>query len=256
MSIRHFAWELFSRYPRLFVANTILAVILMIVDAATLASIAPIVSLLTNSGGQDNLSPIIVKAVQFVGLKSSLEIYLTTFVILSVTNSILLIVINYVILRSQYIVRSDMVVGTAEDILLTSVNFINQQRQGDFINTLTNETAKIADAFTALTRLIAPVCQTIILLWIPLYISWEMTGIALASGALLLLPFKQFRNRIYGIGQASTAANNAFFSILHESLQNVRLIVGFACENKTLVRLRAGFERLRDASIRAQIMQS
>ena len=256
MSIQHFAWELFSRYPRLFVANTILALILMVIDAATLASIAPIVSLLTNGGGQDNLSPFIVEAIQFVGLKGGLEIYLTTFVILSITNSILLIFINYVILRSQYIVRSDMVVGTAEDILLTSVNFINQQRQGDFMNTLTTETAKVADAFTALTRLIAPICQTIILLWVPLYISWQMTGIALASGLILLLPLRGFRKRIYGIGQASTIANNAFFSILHESLQNIRLIVGFARENKTLARLATGFEQLRDASIRSQITQS
>ena len=256
MSITRFGRELFVRYPRLFSINVTLAIVLMLIDAMTLASIAPVVSLLTNGGGKDSLSPYITRTVQALGLGDGLEVYLAVFVFLSILNSILLIVINYAILRTQYIVRKDMVVGTAEEVLLTSVNFVNQQRQGDFINTLTLEASKVADSFTALTRLLAPTCQTVVLLCVPLYISWQVTIIALVSGALLLLPLKQFRRRLYLLGQTDTAANNAFSSILQESLQNVRLIAGFARESATLAHLSAGFERLRSASIRLQIVQS
>lgn len=256
MTISQFGWNLFVRYPRLFTVNMVLAVVLMVVDLATLASIAPVVSLLTQGAGQDPLSAAITKGFEALGLHGSVVLYLGVFVTLSVTNSLLLIVINYFVLRSQYVVRNDMVVGTAREILSSGVNYVNQQRQGDFINTLTLETQKVADAFTALTRLIAPVGQVTVLLWVPFYISWKMTLVAIATATVLLYPLTLFRKRTYALGQASTAANNEFSTALQESLQSIRLIISFAKEPGTLARLSASFRKLREASIKLQIVQS
>ena len=256
MNISSFAAALFSRYPTLFVGNIVLALILMVVDAATLASVAPVISLITNEGGSDSVSPIIARAVQFVGLDGRIEVFLSIFVFLTVLNSVMLVTINYFILRTQFIVRNDMVVGTSEKVILASMNYINRQRQGDFLNTLTQEAARVADAFTALTRLIAPIGQTIILLIIPFAISWQVTGIALAATLTLTLPLRALRKHSYSLGQEQTQSANNMSATLQEALQNLRQIAAFANEDQTLSRIRRAFARVRDASIKIQMMQS
>ncbi|PIW26390.1 MAG: hypothetical protein COW30_15065 [Rhodospirillales bacterium CG15_BIG_FIL_POST_REV_8_21_14_020_66_15] len=256
MSISRFGYELFRRYPTLFAGNVVLALLLMMVDAATLASIAPIVSLLTQEGGGDTLSPYIMSAMAFLGLDGGIVVYLSVFVVLTILNSVLLIAINYFLLRAQFVVRADMVVGTAERVLSSSVTFLAGQRQGDFINTLTIEVARVADAFTALTRMIAPAAQVIVLLWIPFFVSWQVTAIAMAVAAVLLVPLRTFRARVYGLGQVNTKANNEFSTALQESLQNARLIIGFGNIRPAIERLRHAFAALRSASIGLQFIQS
>lgn len=256
MNLPRFIGELFSRYPRLLIGNAILALILMVVDAATLASIAPVVNLLTQGSGTDAITPIVTDALTWIGIEPGIEAFLTTFVILTVINSLMLVVINYFILRAQYKVRGDMVVGTTEKVIYASGAYINRHHQGDFINTLTQEAARVADSFTALTRLIAPVGQAIILLSVPLLISWQVTGFALIAITILTVPLRLFRKRGYTLGQILTKSSNRMATTLQESLQNLRLISGFANEPRAIESIRGAFSRVRDSSVKLQILES
>lgn len=256
MSILRFAVEMFRRFPNLFIGNTVLALVLMAVDAATLVSIAPVISLLTQGGGTDAVSSTIILAVNFVGIEGGVEVYLSIFVVLTILNSIMLIVINYFIIRAQFVVRNDMVLGTSELIFFTSTSYINQQRQGDFINTLTEEVTRVSGAFTAMTRLIAPVAQVIILLSIPFLISPVVTAISMAAALSLMVPLRLFRKHVYCLGQDHTKYHNKFSAILQESLSNTRVITVFANENATLKKLAEAFSKLRDVSIKYQILSS
>tara|TARA_B100000965_G_scaffold363853_2_gene346978 strand:+ start:13780 stop:15534 length:1755 start_codon:yes stop_codon:yes gene_type:complete len=256
VSIVQFGLALFKRYPTLFIGNLILAMILVAVDAATLASIAPIVSILTQDSGSDRITPYVSTVVTYLGLNGNVTVYLSIFVCLTISNSLLLVTINYLILRAQFIVRHDMIIGSAERVLKSNINFIEGQRQGDVMNTLTVETSRVTDAFTALTRMIAPVSQVFILMWIPLFISWEVTAIAISSAAIMLIPLRRFRARVYECGRETTNSNNEFSTALQEMLQNARLIIGFANMEQALQRLRAAFQNLRTASIGLQFLQS
>lgn len=256
MSVVQFGLALFRRYPTLFIGNVMLAMVLVVVDTATLASIAPIVSLLTQGAGNDRISPYVASFVALFGLNGSVTVYLSIFVTLTIANSLLLVAINYLILRAQFIVRDDMILGSADRVMRSNIGFIEGQRQGDIINTLTQEAARVTDAFTALTRLIAPVAQMFVLLWIPFFISWQVTAIAIASAVALLIPLRRFRHRVYQCGRETTISNNNFATALQEMLQNARLIIGFANIDQAMRRLRTAFEHLRAASIGLQFLQS
>lgn len=256
MSVAQFGLALFNRYPTLFIGNVALAIVLVVVDTATLASIAPIISLLTQDGGNDRFSPYVASFVEFFGLEGNVTVYLSIFVTLTIFNSLLLVAINYLILRAQFIVRDDLIIGSAERVLYSNVGFVEGQRQGDVMNTLTQEAARVTDAFTALTRLIAPVAQVFVLLWIPFFISWQVTLIAICSAMVMLVPLRRFRDRVYQCGMETTTSNNEFSTALQEILQNARLIIGFANMESALDRLRKAFVRLRSASIGLQFLQS
>lgn len=256
MNLPRFIGELFSRYPWLLIGNALLALLLMVIDAATLASIAPVVNLLTQGSGTDAITPIVTDVLTWIGIEPGIEAFLTTFVILTVLNSLMLVLINYFILRAQYAVRSDMMVGTAEKVIRSSSTYVNRQHQGDFINTLTQEAARVADAFTALTRQIAPIGQAIILLSVPFLISWQVTGFALIAITILTVPLRLLRKRGYKLGQVFTKSSNHMATKLQESLQNLRLIAGFANENRTIRGISDAFSRVRDSSVKMQILQT
>ena len=256
MSISQFAIELFKRYPALFAVNIGLALMLMALDALTLFSIAPVVSLLTEGQGGGSISPMFTKLIDTLGLEGNIVTYLSIFVTFSVLSSLMLIVIDYFTLKSKFAVRNDMVIGTAELIFFTSMNFFNRQRQGDFINSLTQEAVRVSDAFTAVTRLISPIAQVAVLLAIPFYLSWQVTAIGLISALVMTFPFRMFRRRGYRLGQAHSANNNRFFSELQESLSNIRLIAGFANENNALNKLKTAFVTIREVGVKSQILQS
>jgi ATP-binding cassette subfamily B protein len=255
MSITQLGINLFKRYPALFAGNLALALLLMAIDAAALASLAPVVNILSQGGGTDSMSPLVTSLIGSLGFPNTIEVFLTLFVLVSILSSAMLILINYCIVRSQYVVRHDMVWQTTELILYSSANFINRHRQGEFMNTLTQEVARVADAFTSLTRLIAPFCQSLILLAVPLYISWEVTAVSMGAAFLLIFPLRWYRKRSYTLGQAFTKFSNDFSSALHETLQNVRLIAGFANEKSSLSRVDSVFSRLREAGIKSQVVQ-
>tara|TARA_R110000782_G_scaffold67650_6_gene136639 strand:+ start:16886 stop:18640 length:1755 start_codon:yes stop_codon:yes gene_type:complete len=256
VSLLHFGLELLKRYPTLFVGNLLLSLLLMVIDAMTLVSIAPIVTLLTKSSGQDSMSPISASIIDALGADQSIEVFLSVFVILTILNSVLLITINYFTLRAQFIVRGDMMLKTAERIFLTSTNFVNQQRQGDFINTLTQEVARVADAFTALTRMMAPASQAVVLLSVPFYISWQVTCTSILAAFVLMVPLRIARKRGYLLGQRHTQNSNRFTTVLQESLGNIRLVSGFSKEQSTLERLTQAFNNVRDGSVKMQLLQS
>lgn len=256
MNLLNFGIEMLRRYPGLYVGCALLALVLMAVDAATLFSIAPVVSLLTQGDGSDSVSPIILSLVNYVGIESSIETFISIFVAFTILNSLMLIAINYFILKAQFVVRKDMVLGTSERILFAGSNYIVQQRQGDFINTLTQEVARVSDAFTALTRLIAPIAQVGILLFIPFFISWEVTTVSLLAALSLMVPLRIFRKHVYSLGQSNTRYSNVFSSTLQESLSHTKIITAFSNEERTLKQLGQAFANLRDVSVKSQILAS
>tara|TARA_R110000782_G_scaffold243386_4_gene329961 strand:+ start:12747 stop:14498 length:1752 start_codon:yes stop_codon:yes gene_type:complete len=255
VNLTRFAIELFHRYPKLFAVNIFLALVLIGVDALTLFSIAPVVSALTNGDGGEGLQ-MFEKILAMIGVEGSVISYLLIFMVLSVLSSLMLVLINLYALRSKFAVREDMVIGTAELIFFTSMNFINRQRQGDFINSLTQEAVRVSDAFMFVTRLISPIAQVAVLLAVPFYISWQITAIGLVSAVVLTMPLRIFRKYGYRLGQTHSTNNNRFFSELQESLSNLRLIAGFANEGKALTRLKTAFVTIREVGVKSQILQS
>ncbi|MCW9034143.1 MAG: ABC transporter ATP-binding protein/permease [Rhodospirillales bacterium] len=228
----------------------------MAVDAATLASIVPIISMLTKSDSGDSVSPVITSFVKYTGIDGSVEVFISIFVILSILNSVLLISINYFILKAQYVVRRDMVLGIAKAVFHTSANYINRQRQGDFLNTLTLEAARVADSFTAASRLIAPIAQALVLLCGPLLLSWKLTVISMTVAFLLVAPLRLLRSYVYRLGQGHTKLNNKFSTVLQEALSNTRMITAFGVEKKTLNNLDNTFSQLRDLSVKSQLLST
>ncbi len=252
-----FCSGLFNKFPRLFIVNIGLALLLVIVDTANVISIAPIVALVTNENAPQGIAKSIFDVCQSFGIQpDNLVGFISLFVSLSVASSLISVGITYFLLKSQFIVRRAYTLGLCEDLLYSSMNFINRKRQGDFINVMIKEVAQVADAFTSLSRSIAPFIQAGVLLAIPFYISVQTSALAIFFAIILISPLRIAQKHLYNWGKKNVEVSNEFSSTLQEILSNIGIISGFANETQEVERLDKSFSKVRKTSINLQIIQS
>lgn len=254
--IYKFCADLASRFRILFIGNIILGITIALLEVANVFSIAPVIALLS-SDEPEGITLHLISFLSKIGIqKDNIIAFILIFVVLSIMGSIFLIMTNFFILRSQYIVREAFVLEVSNSVLYTSMNFINQQHQGYFLNTMTREVAQVADAFTAFSRSVAPFIQACLLIALPVYLSWQTSIVTILCGLLLVAPMILVKGRIYIWAQSDVLASNEYSKKLQEIFSNIRLISGFALEAKELKNLRAKFLRLKKTSITLQFIQS
>jgi len=251
-----FCIYLANRFSILFIGNIAFGITIALLEVANVFSIAPVIALLS-SGEPEGITLHLISFLSKMGIqKDNIIAFILVFVFLSIMSSILLIMTNLFILKSQYIVREAFVLEVSDNILHTSMNFINQQHQGYFLNTMTREVAQVADAFTAFSRSVAPFIQACLLIALPIYLSWQTSVVTILCGFLLIAPLSLIKGRIYLWSQRDVLASNEYSKKLQEIFSNIRIISGFALESKELKSLKDKFLRLKKTSITLQFIQS
>tara|TARA_Y100000813_G_scaffold176578_1_gene142572 strand:- start:1435 stop:3183 length:1749 start_codon:yes stop_codon:yes gene_type:complete len=244
-----------SRYPKLLIGSMALTLLLMVLDTAALLSVAPVVALLVGGESESTAARAFMDAAAQVGLEGGVEVFLPIYVAINITTAVVYILIDYFLIKVKFVIREDLVADFSNDVILSSINFVNKQRQGDFLNSLTHEINRVGDAFTAITRMVAPIAQILILLAVPIYLSWNVTLITMAAAVALTLPFRYFRKKTYQWGRAESETSAAYTSVLQETFSNVRLISTFAKEQNAIVRIRDAFKDYRAATLMSQLLQ-
>ncbi len=250
-----FAVALFNRFRKLFAINVVLSVFLTIIDGLSIFSIAPIVSLIQDGGSGDYLSSYIISVFEKYGTPVNLEFFILLFVTLSITRVLMRAGIECFILKTKYYVIHDVTLEVVNKILVASMSFVKDQRQGDFVNAMFLELSKVGDAFTALSRIIAPLIQMSVLIVIPLFVSWQVTFVSILVVILLSAPLELINKYLYKFGRSNTLSGNEYNVVLQETFSQLRLILGFGNKKTAIKRIDDAFNTHKKNSIYLQSVQ-
>ncbi len=256
MKVLIFIREIFSKFPFLLIANTVLLVAVSLFGACSLFTISPVVDFLIHPDLQ-GVSPLTSKAIdilEFFGLPVTLGCWLIIFVAFVALSSAFQVFARHSILKTKYAVLRDIMLGTFEDFFNARWYFFSSGKQGVLLNTFTRELTVVGDAFGAMALFFASMLQMIVFLAVPFYLSWQVTTISLSVALLFALPFILLGKLSYRLGTLNTATANQASSVLQENLSLAKVVLGFGNQQKSIDNLGSAFDAHRRVTLKSQTL--
>ena len=257
MTFRSFIGELFAKYPLLLTANILLMAIVNLIGVVSLFTIAPVIDFFIKPD-LEGASEITLKMVAFiksVGLPVTMGSFLGVFLAFQVLKNALNTYAKYVLLKTKYAVLRDLTLGTFSDFFKARWLFFSRNRQGVLLNSFTREMGVTGDAFGAMGLFFASCVEVLFYLSVPLYISWQVTGISFAVALLFAWPFIALGKLNYRLGGLNTSTANEVSSVLQESFASAKVIMGFGNQGASIEKLSRNFDKHRDVTIKSQTLR-
>jgi len=257
MNISTFIHELFRKYPYLLLSNVLLVVVVNFIGAVSLFTLAPIIDFFINPD-LENASEVTLEMVSFIlsiGLSATLGNFLGVFLIFQVLKNVLNICARYMMLHTKYSVLRDLTMGTFTDFFNARWLFFSSNKQGMLLNTFSRELGVTGDAFGAMGLFFASFVEVFCYLLIPVYISWQVTGISFVVALLFALPFMALGKLSYRLGQKNTSTSNDVSSVIQESFALAKVIMGYGKQSKSVEMLGYNFDRHRQVTMKSQILR-
>lgn len=258
MKVVLFIKDIFSKYRRLFVVNIALVVILGIIDIGAIFSVAPLIDFLTHPDltGISSLTERILSVMSSVGLPVTLGVYACIFFIFVSLSCGLRIFVHYSLLKTKYVLGRDFMLGTFDDFFNARWHFFASNQQGLLLNTFMREMGIVGDAFGATGTFFAEFLQLFICLAVPFYISWQVTSVSLIAILFVSLPFFFLGKVSYRWGKLSTSTANQIGIVMQESLELVKVILGFGNQRKGYSNLDAAYDAHRRVTVKSQTLST
>ncbi|MFA7318061.1 MAG: ABC transporter ATP-binding protein [Sulfuricella sp.] len=124
--------------------------------------------------------------------------------------------------------------------------FFSGHKQGQLVNAITNETARLAGALYVLLQLVSTLVVALVYLLIAAVLSWLATLALIAFGLILFLGVRGIRAKNHRIGITLGPLNAELNVLLNEFLGGVKLIKATATEGKAIRQVACAVESLRE----------
>jgi len=252
-----FIRAIFRKYPPLVIGNILLILLVGLVEAASLLALIPIIDFLIRPAleGASTITHKIVHLMGLLGIPVTLGWLFLVFLLFNIAKSWFQIFVQYLILKTKYIVLRDIMVGTFEIFFNARWYFFSSGKQGTLLNTFLHETRIVGDGFGAMVRFFAKILQLAFYLAVPFYLSWQVTSICLIMALLFVLPFVALGNISYRLGKINTSTANCISSVIQQNLTLAKVVLGFGNQRSSVDALGQAFDSHRRAAIRSQILR-
>lgn len=258
MKVFVFFKYIFKHFPSLILVNILILILMGLLDSAAILSLTPVVDVLLNPDMQ-NISSItkqIIEMMNRMSIPVSIGSLLLIFILFNLLKSLIYIFSKYFILKTKYALLRNIILGTFEDFFNARWYFFSSHKQGTLLNTFMREITVVGDAFGAMAGFFAQMIQGTVFLGVPFYISWRISSISIVSAILLAFPFTLFGRLSYRLGKMNTLTANELGSIILESLNSAKVILGFGNQPKSLSSLSKAFDAHREVTLKSQTLDS
>lgn len=258
MKLLIFFRDVFRQFPYLVILNILVLILTGLVDSVAILSLTPVVDTLIHPSFQDAsiITHRVITTLRYIGLPVSIGSLLLVFIIFNALRAFFLIISNFVRLQTLYAMLRSITLSTFEDFLKARWSFFSTNKQGVLLNTFTREIfTVIGEAYSMTGTFIAQGVQCIVLIIVPFYISWQVSLISISVALLFALPFTFLGNISYRLGKKNTSTANEITSVIHESFNSVKVILGYGNQHKSLASLTMAFDGHRNATIKSQTIQ-
>jgi ABC-type multidrug transport system fused ATPase/permease subunit len=245
MRIILFFIEVFRKFRFLVISNILLLIIVGILDAASIITVAPVVDLMIHAGS-NNLSTITIKItgiLKNMGIPITLLSLMIVFLVCNILRSIFFILSKYFILSTRIKVIRGIMLGTFEDFFNSQWYFFSSNSQGILINTFSREIATVAEALGAMAGFFANVIQILFYFAVPFYLTWKVSTVSLISALICVTPLFLLGRLSYNLGSKITSTANQLTSVITESLSSAKVILGYGNQQKIITNLSKAFDR-------------
>lgn len=220
---------------------TFIIVLLLMVASAAIQSTAvfsfiPLVDILLNqdptsqSGVTRFFGDIFIK----FNLPVSVYSFGILFFILTILKSFFLLFETYVRSKLIFKIIKDLTTDQIDAFLNTSWKFYSDKDFGLISNTMTKETEKVTIGFESIAALIAGSVTIIFYLGILFFLSAQLTLMVVILACLILLPISLISDKfVYQLRQDHTSASNFLQSSILNSLNAIKLIIGYNKRKET-----------------------
>ena len=257
MRIIIFINEVFRKFPLLIITNIILLIIVGILDAASIITVAPVVDLMMHPNA-NNLSAITIKItgiLKTIGIPITLLSLMIVFLVFNILRSVFFIISKYLIFKTRLKVVREMMLGAFEDFFNSQWYFFSSNSQGTLINTFTREIARVAEAFALIAGFFANLVQISFYFAVPFYLTWKVSTVSLISALICVAPFFLLGRLSYNLGIKITNTANQLTTVIAESLGSAKVILGYGNQHMSISKLAKAFDRHYNVSLIASTLE-
>lgn len=200
-----------------------------VILAANVLTIVPFADYLFDNT-LSNPSKITVFTIRLLDLFQVTPSYLSfafLFIFTNMIRVILLVLMEYGVLKFKYSIQKSLTKELLENILSVNLIFFSDLGKGKLLNTLNKEMISIGDSSRYLASGFAAIFQIIIYLIIPFYLNFYLTLYTLLIVGFFALPIFFVSKLSHRIGALTTSTANKVTGNFNESLQAVKLIMGY-----------------------------
>lgn len=255
MRSRFFSLTL-RRYGRLLSANVLVLLVMGLLDAASILSVAPVMDTLLNPdpARASAVTRAFTSGLAALGLPTGLLSLLACFLAFNTLSAGAYVAMRHLILRVKYAVTRDLILGTFDDFFRARWQFFSESRQGTLLNTFMRELDIVGNALGAMANLVANVIQLALYLAVPLWLSWQVTAMSVGAALALAAPFLGLGRLGFRLGRENTRTSNVLSGILQESLASAKLVLGFGSRARVVESLDKAFLEHRRATLKSQTL--
>jgi len=245
MRIILFFTEVFRKFPLLVIGNVMLLIMVGILDAASIITVAPVVDLMIHPD-MSNLSTITIKInaiLKDMGISTTFLNLIILFLIFNILRSLFFVLSKYFILITRIKVIRDVMLGTFKDFFNSQWYFFSSNSQGTLINTFSREITMVAEALSSMAAFLANIIQILFYFAVPFYLTWKVSAVSLLAALLCVTPLFLLGRLSYNLGTKITNTANQLTSAIAESLSSAKLILGYGNQQKSISNLSNAFDR-------------
>jgi ABC-type multidrug transport system fused ATPase/permease subunit len=250
--LKSIIYNLYKNNGSLFLYIIFLMILVGLLQATSVVGIMPIVDFVLNEN-LDDATPITLFISNFIS-GINLPINVAT---LGLVYLVIVLVKSSILLYQEYVTANflqgkmkEMIQNEYSAFLEASWSFFGTKEYGTLANTVVGETQKAIIAYEALAVMAASSIGLIFYVALALIISWKLTVIVLLALLVISSPVLYLDKYVYKIRQRHTKAYNHFQSIVYDTLNALKIIVGFSNRQKSIEKLRPTTEVIVDTGVK------
>ena len=251
MRILLFIRAIFKRSPKRVIANLLVCALVAFVEMASVFSMVPLIDIFLHPDLNEisTLTRKFVGLMEFTSLAPSKINFVIIFLVFISFKSLFLVLASYSILQTKFTILRSLINETYNLFFSARWHFFSIGNQGTMLNTFNREIVVVGDSLGAVGRLFANFCRFTAFIIVPIYISWQVTFIALGSSLVFAIPLFLLAPVNYRLGKKSTSTANRYMEALQESVGAAKTILGYGLQHKSIAEVDSTFQQHRKVAL-------
>jgi ABC-type multidrug transport system fused ATPase/permease subunit len=178
------------------------------------------------------------------------------FLVVTLLKSIFLLFEGFIRNKLIFKIIKDLTMDQFSSFLNASWRFYSDKDFGLISNTMTKETEKVTIGFESIAKLIAGALTIIFYLGILFFFSLQLTSMILALALLILFPISMLSDKlVYKLRKEHTSASNFLQSNIFNSLNAIKLIIGYNKRNETANLITPSIQTVAETSVKFSLIR-
>ena len=231
--------ELLEESPKLFIYIVFLMTLAGFLQAFSVIGIMPIVDLILNENTENASAPtlLITEILSNLSLPINVITLGSFYLLIVLIKSGILLYQQYVTSKFILYKMKTVIQGLYRSFIEASWKFFGTKQYGTLSNTVVGETLKATVAYESLAQIISTVLSLSFYIILAFLISWQLTFFTIGILILTFGPFWLIGRYVYKIRTMHTDAYNRFQGLVYDTLNGIKLIVGFSKRRTSLKNL-------------------